>query len=141
MRRRIRVSFGLTLVAIALLTTTVFSGCASTDSFNKLSAQLTRDAITASERNRCTEHAAPCLSDDQFKAVNVRLHQVSVAGLEYTKLRIAGTASIANAQTFIATVATETAALSKAFPDGAVAGVLAKLTELQQRAVRLLGGQ
>ena len=113
--------------------------CATVDSFNKVAADVTHDAIVASEDNRCTVHAKPCLSDDQFKAVNLELHKVSVAGTEFTKLRIAGKSSIADAQTFLSVVAEETSILSKTFPDGSVGAVLAKLTELQVKAVKLLG--
>ena len=125
------------IVLCALLS----GSCASTDSFNRLAANLTRDAITATEQNRCTVHAQPCLSDDQFKGANVELNKISVAGREYTKLRIAGTASAKDAHTFLATVAEETAILAKTYTTGGIAAALAKLTELQSRAVKLLGGQ
>jgi hypothetical protein len=128
--------------ALSLLVVVAFAlgaGCATVDSFNKVAADVTHDAIVASEDNRCTVHAKPCLSDDQFKAVNVELHKVSVAGTEYTKLRITGKASIADVQTFLSVVAEETSILSKTFPDGSVGAVLSKLTDLQVKAVKLLG--
>lgn len=128
---------------VVMLTVTVLAGltlsaCASVDGFNRLSANITRDAITQSELNRCTVHAQPCLSDDQFRAVNLELHKISVAGTEFTKLRIAGTSSLADVSTFLSVVATETAVLSTAFPNGAIAKVLAALTKLQAQAVALL---
>jgi hypothetical protein len=125
------------ILALVLVACT---GCRSTDQFNRLAAQLTSDAITASEQHRCTVHGMPCLTDDQFKAVNGHLNKVSVAGEEYTKLRIAGTASVKDASTFLSTVATETGILAQTYTDGAIWAVLAKLTALQQKAVTLIGG-
>lgn len=130
---------GVPLLLLALLLTGSLAACASAERFNRMAADVTHAAIVASEQNRCTVHPAPCLSDQQFKDVNLELYQVSVAGREFTKLQIAGTASTKDVHTFLATVATTTAALSRAFPDGSVGSVLAELTKLQQRAVKLLG--
>lgn len=138
---RPRLSLEGVVIVLAFALAALFSGCASTDRFNRLAADLTHQAIVASEQHRCVEHAAPCLTDAQFKAVNVELHKVSVAGAEFTRLRIAGTASVKDAQTFLATVAEEVAKLSRAYPDGAVGKVLAILGELQAKAAKLIGGQ
>jgi hypothetical protein len=128
------------LVVVSLVVTVLsMTACATVDSFNKVAADVTHEAIVASEQHRCTVHAQPCLSDEQFRAVNAELHKVSVAGVEFTKLRIAGKASIADAQTFLAVVAEETGVLSKTFTNGSISAVLAKLTELQAKAVQLLG--
>ena len=112
--------------------------CASVDSFNRTASLLTRDAITATEDHRCTVHAPPCLSDDQFRAANVVLNRISVAGQTFTQQRLAGTASITDTSTFLARVSEGVSQLSTAFPTGAVVKVLEKLTELQQKALRLL---
>lgn len=58
-------------------------GCATT---LVRSERVIRDAIAGSEQNRCVLHAPPCLTDDQFKAVNVALYRASVAGAQVTKL-------------------------------------------------------
>lgn len=129
-----RVRFSVLLLSLTL------NACATVDSFNKAAADLTHDAIVASEQHRCTVHLAPCLSDDQFKAVNLELNKVSVSGREFTKLRIAGKASATDISTFLATVSEETTVLTKTFPDGAIGGVLAELVKLQAKAVALLGG-
>lgn len=130
------------LVALSLaIALPALVGCASTDQFNKIAADVVGEAITASEQNRCTEHAPPCLSDDQFRAVNLELNRVSVAGREFTKLRIAGTASTQDVATFLGVVAEESAILSRTFPNGAISDVLTKLIELQAKAVKLLGGK
>ncbi len=127
------------LAAVVLAAGLFIAGCASVDSFNKIAADVTGEAITASEQNRCAVHPKPCLEDADFKAVNVVLYQVSTAGATYTKLRIAGTATTADASMFLAAVSEATTALSRAFPDGRVGAVLSKLIALQQRAVQLLG--
>lgn len=124
---------------VVVLFLTVAPACATVDSFNKAAARLTHDAIVASEANRCTVHAAPCLTDAQFRGVNVELNKISVAGREFTKLRIAGKASAKDATTFLSTVAEEVAVLSRTYTDGSIKVVLDKLTALQARAVKLIG--
>lgn len=109
------------------------SACASTDQFNKLSANLTHDAIVSSEQHRCSSHPAPCLGADQFKAVNVALATISDAGVAYTKLRIAGTATPADAAAFFNVLVSVTSMLSHDYPTGAVGGVLAKLVALEAK--------
>ena len=129
----------LTFLVAAALGAGLASGCASVDKFNVVAADVTHDAIVASEQHRCSVHWAPCLTDDKFKAVNVELHKVSVAGTEFTKLRLAGHSTIGDAHTFLAVVAEETAILSKTFQTGAIAEVLAELAKLQTQATKLLG--
>jgi len=114
-----------------LVAIVIASACATIDQFNKAAANITHDAIVASEQQKCSVHAAPCLSDAQFVQVNLELHKVSVAGDEFTKLRIDGKATIADVHTFLAVVAEETAILAKAFPDGVIGDVLKKLAALQ----------
>lgn len=128
------------LLAVVLGSLTL-SGCASVDKFNKIAADVTHDAIVASENNRCAVHPAPCLSQQEFVDINTELYKVSVAGREFTKLRIAGKASAADVSTFLAVISQETGVLSKAFPDGRIGAVLVKLIELQAQAVSLLGSK
>lgn len=115
------------------------SACATVDTLNVTAEKLTRIAIQQNEANRCSVHPKPCLSDDQFKAVATDLNKVSVAGREFTGLSIAGKASVKDASTFLATVATVTGDLGKTFTDGAIASVLSTLAQLQQKISDLLG--
>lgn len=128
----------LAVVLIALFS----SACATVDGFNKTSAQLVSQAITASEVARCgqTLPAGQCLTPDQFKATNARLYQVSVAGQRFTQLRIDGKDNLSDLTTFLGVVARETGEISTAFPAGSsgLSKVLAKLTELQAKAVALM---
>ena len=125
----------LALLVLAL----ALSACASLDSFNRAAADVTHQAIVASEDARCSVRPVPCLSDDQFKAVNVKLLEVSTAGRVYTELRIAGKSSASDVSTFLATVARVTADLSTTFRDGRIGAVLQELTKLQAKAAALLG--
>lgn len=117
------------------------AGCATVDKFNKVASDLTHEAIVASENNQCTVHAAPCLSANEFREVNVELNKLSVAGREFTKLRLAGKASTADIVTFLGVVAEENAILSKTYKTGGIAKVLQALTKLQTKAAGLLGQQ
>lgn len=123
---------------LLVLTLSLSLGCASVDRFNALSADLTRDAITASEDHRCTVHAPPCLSDPQFKQTNVILNQISVAGVTFTKIRITGAALPSDTTAFLIAVSTGITDLARAFPNGEVGTVLTKLATLQQQALDLL---
>jgi len=122
-----------------LLAALLLSGCATVDSLNVTAERFTRQAIEQSELNRCSVHPAPCLTDDQFKAVNVELNKTAVAGREFTKLRIAGKASMADAATFLHTLSSTTASLSMAFTTGAIRTVLDKLAQAQTTVTRLMG--
>lgn len=126
-------------LCILALVACLAPACASVSRLNQSAEQLTRDAIAQSEANRCAVHATPCLSDAQFKAVNVELNKVAVDGREFTKLEIAGKATIADASHLLATVAAETSTLSQVYADGAVKTVLDKLTALQATISRIIG--
>ena len=114
------------------------SACASVDRFNALSADLVRDAITASEEHRCTVHASPCLSEPQFRQANVTLHQISVAGATFTNLRLSGAALPSDTSAFLTAVSTGITDLLCTFPNGEVGAILDKLGILQQKAIDLL---
>lgn len=124
---------------LALLLALTLAACATVDTFNQAAANLTREAITATEQNRCTVRPAPCLTDPQFRRVNVELNKISVAGQRFTTLRIAGKATTQDASAFLATLANEIGILARTFPDGVVGTILQKLGDLQQRATKLLG--
>jgi hypothetical protein len=116
-----------------------FVGCASVGRINQTAEKIVRESITQSEVNRCTVHAQPCLTDEQFVEVNLELNKVAVAGREFTKLEIAGKATTADAAKFLSTVSSEVTILTRTFPTGAVHTVLVKLTELQAQITKIIG--
>lgn len=122
-------------LAIAL----TIAGCATIGRINQTAEKLVHESIVQSEINRCTIHAAPCLTDEQFRAVNVELNKIAVDGREFTKLQIAGRATVSDAAKFLATVSTEVTLLAKTYPTGAVSTVLTKLTELQAQITKIIG--
>jgi hypothetical protein len=130
------------IVAVLLAVGLFTSACATVDGFNRTSAQLVSQAITASEVARCGQGITPpaCLNPEQFKAVNQRLYQVSVAGERFTQLRIEGKDNLSDLTTFIGIVSRETGEISTAFPKASAGAtkVLGKLAELQQKAAALL---
>jgi hypothetical protein len=97
----------LLLIAFAL------SGCASV---LKRTEQLTRDSIQASEDNRCTVHAAPCLSDAQFKHLNAQLANVAATGASVTLLAKANTAKPSDYGALVKAALDVLAALQSDFP-------------------------
>lgn len=119
----------MVLLAIGLVLST--SACAST---NVRAEHLVRSAIEASEQHRCSVSPAPCLSDGQFKAVNLELYRVSVAGEAYTKLARAGAAQPVNALDFAAAVTYALEAIARIDPTGKVSGLLAELNGVLQKA-------
>lgn len=124
---------------VSLAITLTFVGCASIGRINQTAEKLVRESIVQSEVNRCTVHAQPCLTDEQFRAVNVQLNKVAVAGREFTKLQIAGKATIADAATFLTTVSTEITILKRTYPEGAIGNVLIKLADLQAQITKIIG--
>lgn len=123
------------VLALALFS---LSACASTDQFNKVAANLTKEAIVVTETNRCTEHAAPCLTPSQFKAANAVMVKISDAGITYTKLRLAGKASPADALIFFRVISAQTTILSRDFPSGTLGTALQKLVELEARLSKFI---
>lgn len=130
---------GVFLLFALLVSVTTAPGCASVSRLNHTAESLVRASIAQSEVNRCTVHPSPCLTDDQFKAVNLQLNHIAVDGREFTKLEIAGKATVADASKLLSTVAAETTTLSLVYPDGRVKTVLDKLTELQATLTKLMG--
>ena len=126
------------LLATTLAASLVATGCATVDSLNRSSEQLVKDTIRQSELNQCSVHAAPCLGPAEFAAVNVELNQIAVAGREFTKLRLRGTATVADASAFLATVAQETTTLLQEFPNGPIGSILTDLSQLQTTMTKLL---
>lgn len=133
---RLRSPFLLLLLALLL---SAAPGCASVSRLNQTAESLVRASIAQSEVHRCTVHPAPCLTDDQFKAVNLQLNRIAVDGREFTKLEIAGKATVQDASHLLATVAAETTTLSAAYPDGRVKTVLDQLAALQATITKLMG--
>ena len=114
---------------ISIALTTIFlSGCATLGSLDKSAEQMTHQAIVESE----VLHSANVLSDAQFKAVNVELNKVSVAGLTFTKLLESGQATPATARAFLALVIDETNIIKATYPNASIVNtVLADLMQLQ----------
>lgn len=108
------------------------SACAS---LNVSAEKLVHAAIVQSEQL----HTSRALTDDQFKAVNLELNKVAVAGREWTKLVIAKSDQPADALTFLKVVQQVTANLQAAPYGGAVAHVLEKLTQLESVLGQLAG--
>lgn len=118
--------------SMILLLALSLSACAS---LNVTVEKLTHESIVQSENL----HASHALTDDQFKAVNLELNKVAVAGREWTKLVIAKRDQPADALTFLKVVQQVTANLQAAPYGGAIAHVLDKLTQLESTLGQLAG--
>lgn len=131
--------FLLLVVNVACLVAAgVIIGCASV---NVKMERLTRDAIAASEDMRCTLHPTPCLSDAQFKAVNIELYNVAVVGGELTKLSRAGSVAPNDYVRLVQAVEKAINALAtQSFPAGTIGKILGTLQELDAKARQLSGG-
>jgi hypothetical protein len=105
------------------------SACAST---LVRSEQLVRDSIDASEKNRCAIHAMPCLSEDQFKAVNAGLYRAAVVGKHVTTLEAAHAAAPADYKALYDEIAKTITAVQATGQGGVIGDILAKLTKAQQ---------
>lgn len=126
-------------LALVALVACLAPACASVSRLNQTAESLVRASIAQSEVNRCTVHPQPCLTDEQFRAVNLQLNHIAVDGREFTKLEIAGKATVQDASHFLSTVANETTTLAMVYPDGRVKTVLDKLAELQATITKLIG--
>lgn len=113
-----------------LLVALLASGCAST---LVQSEKLIRDSIAASEQNHCTVHAAPCLSDEQFKAINAGLYRASVAGSHVTSLEATHAAKPDDYKAFYTEIAATIAAVKATGQGGTIGVILNYLTEAQQK--------
>lgn len=110
-------------------------GCATLGSLDKSAEQMTHDAIVQSE----VLHNANAISDAQFKAINVELNKVAVAGLAFTKLLEAGQATPSTASQFLEVVIQEAQILKAAFPSSPLIDkVLADFRSLKILYIRLL---
>lgn len=110
----------LFVIALALATMTA---CAS---MNVQAEKVVHQSIVQSE-NLHTSHV---LTDEQFKAVNLELNRVAVAGREYTKLQIAHQATPNDALTLLSAVDQVIHNLSAAPYVGSLGSVLDKLAKL-----------
>lgn len=122
---------------VALVLAASALGCAST---NVQLERLTRDAISASEQMRCGVHAAPCLSEAQFRAVNAELYKAAIVGGEVTKLARAGSVQPTDYARLVRVVEDALATLAaQVFPAGTIGDILGKLQQLDQKARALAG--
>lgn len=124
--------------AAMLFATVALAGtvaCASVGRVDRAAQQATHEAIVQSEQL----HDANVLNDQQFKAVNLALYKVAVAGRELTQLLEKDHATVADVSTFLATVRTTAADLRAAGYPGGIGRVLDKLAELEAQAEKLLG--
>lgn len=116
------------------------SACATVDSVNATAAKTVKKAIDISEQYHCgPARSAPCLTDDQFKGVNLELARVSTAGKVYTQLSIDGKATWKDAATFLGATAKAVADLSASYGDTPIGGVLAELLKLVNKLYKLVG--
>jgi hypothetical protein len=103
-------------------------GCATLGSLDRSAELMTHQAIVDSE----TLHNANVLSDAQFKAVNVELNKIAVAGLTFTKLLESGQATPTTACAFLNLVFEEAEILRAAYPNSTVIkNILDDLIKLQ----------
>jgi hypothetical protein len=122
------------LLAAVLLT----SGCgASLVNTEK----LIRDGIAQSETNRCSVHVAPCLSDQQFRDVNLQFYRAASVGEEVTKLEAAHAAAPSDYLRLALAVDGAVTNLAQAFPKDTVIGKLIDYLVRASKQAHKLAGQ
>lgn len=106
---------------------TVMMGCATLGSLDKSAQVFTHSAIVQSE----IAYDEGALTESQFKAINVELNKVAVAGLTFTKLLQTGEATPIKASAFLDLVTKELAIIKAGYPAVKVDKILANLSKLQ----------
>lgn len=124
--------FSAFLLALCLAATV---GCATLGSLDKSAQVFTHEAIVQSE----VAHDAGVLTDAQFKAINVELNKVAVAGLTFTKLLAAGEATPTTATQFLDLVSQEIGIIKAGYPALQVDKILTNLSKLQADIQKIKG--
>ena len=111
------------------------AGCATLGTLDRDAEIMTHQAIVDSE----TLHTSNVISDAQFKAINVELNKVAVAGLAFTKLLEAGQATPQTAREFLSLVIEEANILKATYPNSQLLiKVLADLAKLQNTVNKII---
>lgn len=134
----VEIEFITTILTLAFVLLLSFSGCASIGRLNRTAQILVHEAILQSEASRCTIRPAPCLTAEQFRAVNVKLNKIAVSGREFTRLQIAGTATVKDATILLTTVTTVLTSFSQNYPTGTIDTIIKALEQYQSAIVALI---
>jgi hypothetical protein len=125
----------LKLKSFVLFLCLVISGCATLGSLDKSAQVFTHNAIIQSEE----AFAAGALTDTQFKAINVELNKIAVAGLTFTQLLAAGQATPASATQFLELITQEIGIIKDNYQALKVDKILINLTRLQTDIQKIKG--
>jgi hypothetical protein len=121
-------------IVIAMVMSLSLVGCATLGSLDRSAQQFTHDAIVQSE----AAHDSGSITDAQFKALNVELNKVAVAGLTFTQLLEAGQATPETATQFLNLVIQETTIIRNSYPSNLTGNVLSDLIKLQNDLQKII---
>lgn len=122
-------------LVISLTLCVSLSGCATLGSLDQAAEAATHNAIVQSE----VLHTNNIINDAQFKAINVELNKIAVAGLAFTKMLEAGQATPVAARQFLDVIIQETKILESTYPKAYISEIFSYLTELRSKVEKIIG--